>query len=204
MNRSLRDKGDFCWHCHSGIYSFLHTAYQYEIPLILWNADGEGNAYFQLKEFPEIDLTLFNRFVNLGISADDMHIRLGGSEKVDRRDLWQYSFPTPDEYPFFKVRSLSLSSFIPWDWKDIYSIIHRDLGWECDDVENLPPQYSYTKIECWMQGVRDHIKFIKRGYSRPSQMVAVDLRDGSLESNSAQKIIEDWECIEPFALNFLL
>ena len=35
-------------------------------------------------------------------------------------------------------------------------------------------------------------------------MVAVDLRDGSLESNSAQKIIEDWECIEPFALNFLL
>ena len=65
MNRSLRDKGDFCWHCHSGIYSFpLHTAYQYEIPLILWNADGEGNAYFQLKEFPEIDLTLFNRFVN--------------------------------------------------------------------------------------------------------------------------------------------
>ena len=205
MNRSLRDKGDFCWHCHSGIYSFpLHTAYQYEIPLILWNADGEGNAYFQLKEFPEIDLTLFNRYVNLGISADDMHIRLGGSQKVDRRDLWQYSFPTPDEYPSFKVRSLSLSSYIPWDWKEIYSIIHQDLGWECDDVENLPPQYSYTKIECWMQGVRDYIKYIKRGYSRPSQMVAVDLRDGSLNTQGAQKIIDDWECIEPFALNLLL
>ena len=52
-----------------------------------------------------------------------MHIRLGGSEKIDRRDLWQYSFPTPDEYPSFKVRSLSLSSFIPWDWKEIYQLL---------------------------------------------------------------------------------
>ena len=205
MNRSLREKGDFCWHCHSGIYSFpLHTAYQYEIPLILWNADGEGNAYFQLKEFPEIDLTLFNRFVNLGISADDMFVRLGGSQKVDKRDLWQYSFPTSTDYPNFKVRSLSLSSYIPWDWKQIYSIISQDLGWSADDVENLPPQYSYTKIECWMQGVRDYIKYIKRGYSRPSQMSAVDLRDGSINIVDAKKIIDDWECIEPFALNFLL
>ena len=140
----------------------------------------------------------------LGISADDMHIRLGGSGVVDKRDLWQYSFPTSEDYPNFTVRSLSLSSYIPWDWKQIYSIIHRDLDWSCDDVENLPPQFSYTKIECWMQGVRDYIKYIKRGYSRPSQMVAVDLRDGSLNSENAKQIIDDWECIEPFALKFLL
>ena len=55
-----------------------------------------------------------------------------------------------------------------------------------------------------MQGVRDYIKYVKRGYSRPSQMSAVDLRDGSINIVDAKKIIDDWECIEPFALNFLL
>ena len=132
-----------------------------------------------------------------------MFVRLGGSQKVDKRDLGSI-LPTSTDYPNFKVRSLSLSSYIPWDWKQIYSIISQDLGWSPDDVENLPPQYSYTKIECWMQGVRDYIKYIKRGYSRPSQMSAVDLRDGSINIVEAKKIIDDWECIEPFALNFLL
>ena len=48
-------------------------------------------------------------------------------------------------------------------------------------VENVPPQYDYEKIECYMQGVRDYIKFIKRGYSRATHLVSLDLRNGRVD-----------------------
>ena len=38
-----------------------------------------------------------------------------------------------------------------------------EIGWSGDEVENVPPQQM--KIECYMQGVRDYIKYIKRLYS---------------------------------------
>ena len=111
-------------------------------------------------------------------------------------------FPTSTDYPILRLE-VYLSQ-VTYHGLETNIFYYQDLGWSADDVENLPPQYSYTKIECWMQGVRDYIKYIKRGYSRPSQMSAVDLRDGSINLVDAQKIIDDWECIEPFALNFLL
>ena len=40
--------------------------------------------------------------------------------------------------------------------------IKVDLGWKGDVVENVPEDFNYEKIECWMQGVRDYIKYIKR------------------------------------------
>ena len=31
-----------------------------------------------------------------------------------------------------------------------------------------------------MQGVRDYLKYIKRGYTRPSHLAAIDLRKGKI------------------------
>ena len=106
MNRSLRDKGDFCIVTQVSILSTTYSLSARNTSHSL-ECRWRRQCLFSVKRVSEIDLTLFNRFVNLGISADDMHIRLGGSEKIDRRDLWQYSFPTPDEY--ILARSLSLS-----------------------------------------------------------------------------------------------
>ena len=54
-----------------------------------------------------------------------------------------------------------------------------ELGWQGDEVENMPfEHYPYEKIECYLQGVRDYIKWLKRGYSRVTQMTALDLRSG--------------------------
>ena len=40
-------------------------------------------------------------------------------------------------------------------------IIKRELDWQGDRVEGVPPQYDYEKIECMMQGSRDFIKYLK-------------------------------------------
>ena len=48
-------------------------------------------------------------------------------------------------------RSVCLGSYIPWDVKMQVGKIKQDLGWEGDIVENVPSEFNYEKIECWMQ-----------------------------------------------------
>jgi hypothetical protein len=68
----------------------------------------------------------------------------------------------------------------------------------------VPSQYRYEKIECYMQGVRDYIKFIKRGYSRPSHLVALDVRNGRIDGDAARNLVESHEGLRPPSLDLFL
>ena len=71
--------------------------------------------------------------------------------------------------------------------KENSKIIEKELGWTGDEVENVPPEYKYEKIECYMQGVRDYIKYIRGGYSRPSHLSTIDLRNKVISKKSKRK-----------------
>ena len=60
-------------------------------------------------------------------------------------------------------------------------IIKRELDWQGDRVEGVPPQYDYEKIECMMQGSRDFIKYLKRGYGRTTHLASIDIRNNRLK-----------------------
>ncbi len=60
------------------------------------------------------------------------------------------------------------------------------------------------KIECFMQGARDYIKFLKRGYSRVSQMVALDLRNGRIPKELGDELVKKYEGQRPPALSLFL
>lgn len=201
---SFLEKGDFCWHCHTGIFSYpMWVAIRYNIPLIFWGEpSAEYTAYYSYDQPEEVDEKRFNRSTNLGINADDMLIRLNGS--VDERDLKPYSYPPLKELRRIGYRSVCLGSFIPWDVKKQAKIIENELGWQGDLVENVPPGYTYEKIECYMQGVRDYIKYIKRGYTRPSHLSSIDIRNNRLERNEALDLIEKYEGKEPASLKLFL
>ena len=69
----------------------------------------------------------------------------------------------------------------------------------------MPPDlYTYEKIECYMQGVRDYIKFLKRGYSRVSQMVALDLRNGRISKEEGERLVAEFEGKKPPSLSLFL
>ena len=80
----------------------------------------------------------------------------------------------------------------------------KELGWKGDEVENVPPEYNYEKIECYMQGVRDYIKYIKRGYSRPSHLSAIDLRNKDITIDKAKENIRLYEGKKPPSLDIFL
>ena len=209
MMESLSRKGDFCWHCHTGIFSYpMHVALKYQTPLVLWGEpSSEYTAYYDYKdnEVEEVDENRFNRYVNLGITAEDMRNMIECDFDLDPRDLAPYTYPALRDLKRLRYQSVCLGSFIPWDARAQSKVIMEELGWEGDAVEGMPPDlYSYEKIECSMQGVRDYLKYIKRGYSRVTQMTALDIRHGRMTRTEADSLVEEWEGKKPPSLNIFL
>jgi N-acetyl sugar amidotransferase len=204
MLRSFLDKGDFCWHCHTGIFSYpMWISIEKNIPLIFWGEkQSEYTAYYSFDDEEEVDEKRFNRFINLGITAEDMFLRLNG--EVKKRDLLPFSYPNIDLLKKIKSKSICLGSYIPWNPKEQSAIIKKELEWKGDEVENVPPEYDYEKIECYMQGVRDYIKFLKRGYSRPSHLSAIDLRNKVITEEKAKENIKLYEGKRPYSLDLFL
>src|SRR5260370_20697270 len=66
MLESLKRKGDFCWHCHTGIFSYpMQVAVNFNIPLLFWGEpSAEYTSYYGYDEVEEVDERRFNRFVN--------------------------------------------------------------------------------------------------------------------------------------------
>ena len=210
MLEALIRKGDFCWHCHTGIFSYpMHIAIKYKTPLVLWGEPStEYTAYYDYRddEIEQVDELRFNRYINLGITADDMRGMIKNeSEDIDPRDFAPYTYPSLRELKKLRYQSVCLGSFIPWDTKMQSKLIMEKLGWEGDRVEGMPPGlYDYEKIECYMQGVRDYIKYLKRGYSRVTQMTVLDIRNNRMNRKEADQLIAEYEGKKPHSLKIFL
>lgn len=209
MLEALIRKGDFCWHCHTGIYSYpMHVALQHKVPLLFWGEpSSEYTAYYDYRddEIEEVDEEKFNRSTNLGITAEDMAGMIAGDFEFDPRDFKPFSYPPLRELKMLKYRSVCLGSYIPWDVKKQVKLIQDELGWQGDQVEGIPwTEYPYEKIECHLQGVRDYIKYLKRGYGRVTQMTALDLRNARISPEKARQLIDDHEGRKPHSLPIFL
>ncbi len=124
---------------------------------------------------------------------------------IDMRDLLPYTYPK-----LRRPQEAALSLRVP-------RLLHqmgcqgeccadqKELDGRAIKVEGMPwDEYPYEKIECFMQGMRDYIKYLKRGYSRVSQMVALDLRNGRIDKTRAQQLVDEFEGKKPPSLEIFL
>ena len=209
MLESLIRKGDFCWHCHTGIFSYpMWVAIKESTPLVIWGEpSSEYTSYYDYRdnEVESVDETRFNRVTNLGITAEDMLGMIKTDSKFDSRDLLPFQYPPRRDLAKLGYRSVCLGSFIPWNARTQSAAIKQELDWNGDEVEGMPEGlYDHEKIECWMQGCRDYIKFLKRGYSRVSQMTALDVRNGVMKKDEADLLVEQFDGRKPASLTLLL
>jgi N-acetyl sugar amidotransferase len=202
MLEALLRKGDFCWHCHAGIFAYpMKIAVKFEIPLIVWGeGSGEYEAYFKFEDLEETDEWKFNRRIIEGIRAEDFT----GFINVSLRDLDPYIYPTKEEVDRVGIKSLPLGKFISWDVQKQVAIIKKELGWQEAEIESGTPGLTYEKIECMFQGVRDYIKYLKRGFSRLTHLTTLDIRYGRMTRNQAMKLINKYEARKPQSLNIFL
>jgi N-acetyl sugar amidotransferase len=204
MLESLMRKGDFCWHCHTGIFAYpMQIAVNFQIPLLFWGEpSAEYAAYYSYDQPEEVDERRFNRFVNLGITAEDMVGML--DESVTLRDLEPFRYPKLKDLRDLNYRSVCLGSYIPWNAKKQVEIIKKELGWRGEKVEGVPERYDYDKIECAVIGVRDYLKFIKRGFGRTAWLASLDIRNGRLTREEGMKLMELYDGKRPASLDYFL
>lgn len=204
MLESLKRRGDFCWHCHTGIYSgVMHMAVRFETPLIFWGeSTAEYHSWYTFEEMEEVDEKRFNRLMNQGMTADDMFEFLQG--RVERRDLWMFDYPKRKDLIKLKVESICLGNYIEWNTKQNVETIKRELGWKGQNVEGVPPQYDYEKIECTFQGMRDYAKFVKRGYGRTNHLATIDIRNGALGREEALALEALYDGKRPASIDWFL
>ncbi len=202
MWEAFSRKTDFCWHCHTGIYSYpLQIALKYNVPLILWGEPlAEMSAYYTYEDnlIEWEDEEKFNMVRNLGITADDMY----GMDKKKTKTI----FTELESLKKMDYYSVCLGSFIPWDYKKNTQIIMDELGWTGDELEGVPESINkeFAKIECWMQGTRDYIKYLKRGYSRVTQLTNFEIRNDRMSKEEAQEWIDNFEGRKPQSLQIFL
>ncbi len=209
MFESLRRRGDFCWHCHTGIFAYpMWIALEKKVPLVIWGEpSAEYSSFYSYDEDEEVDERRFNSFVNLGINAEDMLGMLDntiGDYPVTARDLKPFSYPPVADLRALKLRSVCLGSYIPWDVKEQTALIREELGWQGEEVEGVPPEYDYEKIECFMQGMRDYIKYLKRGFGRTTHLASIDIRNGRLTREQGVELVKQYDGKRPNSIEIFL
>lgn len=204
MLESFRRRGDFCWHCHTGIYAHtMQIALRYETPLVFWGESlAEYQSFYTYEEMEEVDEKRFNRAMNLGMTSDDMFEFLGG--RVSKRDLYPFAYPARKDLKALGVRSVCLGNYIKWDTKRQVELIERELGWLGDEVEGIPAAFDYEKIECEMQGIRDYLKYIKRGVGRTNHLMNIEIRNGRMGRENGELIQKSFDGKRPPSLDIFL
>lgn len=209
MIESLIRRGDFCWHCHVGIAALpIRLAIEKKIPLIFYGEpSAEYASFYSYKDKEELNVEKFNKAINLGINAEDMYQMIKErypNSNIRLEDFKPYMFPTQRELKVNNVNALYLGNYIAWDVRKQVKIIKDELGWEGDEVEGIPPEYDYEKIECMMQGVRDYIKFLKRGFGRTSHLVSIDIRNKRLSREEGIDLTKMYDGKKPKSLSIFL
>jgi len=207
MLESLKRKGDFCWHCHAGIFAYpMQIAVKFNIPLIIWGeSSAEYTGYYDFDEskFEEQDEEAFNRYINLGMNAEDMFgfIKDG---IITERDLAQFKYPKLRDLKKIGYKSLCYGTFINWDPIKQAELIKKKLGWKMDEVEGLAPEFWMEKIECRVNGIRDWLKFIKRGFGRTAQSAAREIRLGKMSKEEGKMLVDKYHATKPKSLDYFL
>jgi len=209
MIESLIRRGDFCWHCHVGIAALpIRVAIEKKIPLIFYGEpSAEYASFYSYKDKEELNVEKFNKAINLGINAEDMYQMIKErypNSNIRLEDFKPYMFPTQRELKVNNINALYLGNYIPWNVRKQVKIIKDELGWEGDEVEGIPPEYDYEKIECMMQGVRDYIKFLKRGFGRTSHLTSIDIRNKRLSREEGMDLTKIYDGKKPKSLSIFL
>ena len=206
MLEALKRKGDFCWHCHTGIYSYpMRIAAKFNVPLIIWGESvAEYMSYYDYdSNWEEVDEERFNKCTNLGITAEDM-IGMINDPNITARDLLPFTYPKREDLQKIKFKSICLGNYIPWNPKKQSKLIAKELDWESEEKEGVPPEYGYEKVECAFQGIRDYLRFIKRGYGRTAHLVSIDIRNGEMNRDEAKELTAEYDGKRPASLDLFL
>ena len=149
MLESFIRRGDFllalsCWDKRT---SYKYSNRKKYTSCFYGEPSAEYSSFYNYEDIEELNVEKFNKTTNLGINAEDMLEMINdryADKKISIKELKPFIFPSQREINKNNIKAVYLGNYIPWDVKKQVEII-KELDWEGDTVEGIPPEYDYEK-----------------------------------------------------------
>ena len=186
--------GDMNWHGHSGILTYpIIIAIKFKIPLIVWGEHGfaELGGMHSHDDFIE-----FNKRERkeLGIHNlewyDFLKVSKKFGEKLEKRDLYPYIYPSDKEINEINLRGIYLSNFVKWDPNKNTQLMKKKYNFKPSPTKF---DRTYRRIsnldDIHENGIHDYLKYIKFGYGRCTDHCNKDIRLKKITKAKAIKLV---------------
>lgn len=197
QKRSIETIGDYCWHCHNMVSSFiLKTAVMYKIPLIIYGESGseyghQGATYNNIVKF---DKDYFTR-LSAKLTPEEFC-----NDEISMRDLYPAQLPSEEECK--NIIGIHLGNYIPWDAEKQVEFVKKEYNWKGREVSGS--YKDYKSIECSFEPMHEFTCYQKRGFARSSIQANQDIRDGKVTREIAFDLLDKYERITPRHFGYLL
>lgn len=193
LNRiCLEEIGDISWPEHISIFTFpINFALKNKIPLILYGENPQieyGGPEEQLKN-QILDRKWLEEFGGLlGLRISDFI----ENHEIFENEMKIYKYPSEKKLNDFKIESIFLGFFEPWDNFRNIDIAKKN-GFEVFDsmVENS--YLSSEKLDNYQHGIHDYFKYLKYGFGRATDQLSLLIRRKKITRDEAIKLVKECE-----------
>ena len=198
--KTLREYGNIYWPILAGQTVFpVQSAVRFKIPLIIWGAHQGLEQVGMFSHKHEVEMTrryrkdhdLFNHEADNVISIHD---------DLQKKDLWQYQYPSDLELKNNRIRGIYLGNYIRWDPKAQHELMIDKYGFLTSDFSRTFDCYDY--VDCYnYMNLHDILKLYKHGYSKVTDHATREIRHGRLTREEGLQLVKNHELNKPEYLN---
>ncbi len=198
--KTLREYGNLYWPILAGQTVFpVQSAVRFKIPLIIWGAHQGLEQVGMFSHEHEVEMTrryrkdhdLFNHEADNVISIHD---------DLQKKDLWQYEYPSDLSLKNNKIRGIYLGNYIRWDPKAQHELMIDKYGYLTSDFSRTFDRYDY--VDCYnYMNLHDILKLYKHGYSKVTDHATREIRHGRLTREEGLQLVRNHELNKPDYLN---
>jgi N-acetyl sugar amidotransferase len=202
MNRlGMRMMGDMNWHAHAGIFTYpIRVAVQMNVPLMIWGEHGfmDLGGMHSYNDMVEFTYRFRHEHGLRGFEwSDFVETAPQYDEKLTKRDLLQWIYPTDEEIDRVGVRGIYISNYFKWDANEHGPMVVDKYGFK--EAEE-PFERTYRRMsnldDMHENGIHDYMKFVKFGYGRATDHVCKDIRAGLMSRDDGVSIVRERDHIK--------
>jgi N-acetyl sugar amidotransferase len=192
FRKSFEKLGDACWPCHVGIFTYpIRVAVQYGIPLIVWGENSQ--LEYGGPASAKANNCLTNTWLQEFGGMQGMRVTDWVNEGIDWKDLYPYVYPTDEELK--DTTGIFLGYYVKWDARKQLEAVEKT-GFVRRKAPNNA-YLDYENVDCGFVDMHDHLMYKKYGFGRATTQLSIDIRNGRITREKAEKLAKDLDGKEP-------
>jgi hypothetical protein len=202
MNRlGMEMMGDMNWHGHAGIFTYpIRVAVQQNIPLMIWGEHGfmDLGGMHSYNDLVEFTFRYRHEHCLRGYEWYDFIEQAPKfNEKLEKKDLIPWMYPTDEEIERIGVRGIYISNFFKWEANEHGELMKKEYGFlEAEEPFERTYRTMSNLDDMHENGIHDYMKYIKFGYGRATDHVCKDIRAGKMTRSEGIEIINKMDPIK--------